>query len=139
MIVGHWCFTDVTPFLFIAAQPDHDPNTKHCLCGADGELSPLFTCLFFFNFNLNDFMPQRLFHNQWCHYSYWTYICPLIISADLLMLGKMVFFLIFFFCLITIHMQIHVIDWCSKKVFKFKHILRIYNVQFINIPQCLYL
>lgn len=91
--------------------------------------------------NLNDFMPQRLFHNQWCHYSYWTYICPLIISADLLMLGKMVFFLIFFFCLITIHMQIHVhvIDWCSKKVFKFKRILRIYNVQFINIPQCLYL
>lgn len=97
MIVGHWCFTDVTPFLFIAAQPDHDPNTKHCLCGADGELSPLFTCLFFFNFNLNDFMPQRLFHNQWCHYSYWTYICPLIISADLLMLGKMLFFFDFFF------------------------------------------
>lgn len=94
---------------------------------------------FYFLNNLNDFMPQRLFHNQWCHYSYWTYICPLIISADLLMLGKMGFFFICFFCLITIHMQIHVIDWCSKKVFKFKRILRIYNVQFINIPQCLYL
>lgn len=48
------------------------------------------------------------------------------------------FFWFVFFCLITIHMQIHVIDWCSKKVFKFKRILRIYDVQFINIPQCLY-
>ena len=27
------------------AQPDHDPNTKHCLCGADGECN--FACFFF--------------------------------------------------------------------------------------------
>ena len=25
-----------------SAQPDHDPDTKHCLCGADGNLSLYF-------------------------------------------------------------------------------------------------
>lgn len=93
----HWCNT-----IFVYCSPARPwPKHKALSLWSRWWVTPpyLHVCSFSILIlnNLNDFMPQRLFHNQWCHYSYWTYICPLIISADLLMLGKMGFFLIFLF------------------------------------------
>lgn len=33
--------------MYITGQPDHDPNTKHCLNGADGKIYYyMYTCSF---------------------------------------------------------------------------------------------
>ena len=71
----------ISDFFLHLAQPDHDLNTHHCLCGADGELIFIYHQYYSIKHILCTEKINRVFIQYWIHWVHLIYLQVLLFAG----------------------------------------------------------